>query len=297
MIVVIGSIALDTTRLPTKTVKEIMGGSGTYFSISATFFSQVGLVGVVGNDYPQKYWRILNERVDLEGVQIKKGKTFRYDSRFDMTLTKRTTIKTELNVFEDFKPAVPDGYKTAEYVYLGNIDPDQQLKVLDQMYNPTLVVADTIALWIKTKPEKVKEVISKMNGLLINDEEVRLICGVSNLIKGSKIILGWGVDFVVIKKGEHGALLCTQETIFPSPAYPLESVVDTTGAGDAFAGGFMGHIARKGKVDERTMKEAMIYGNIMGSFVVEDYSVNRLLTLTNREIENRYQKYKNMLKF
>jgi sugar/nucleoside kinase (ribokinase family) len=296
MIVVIGSIALDTTRLPTKTIKEIMGGSGTYFSISAAFFSKVGFIGVVGSDFPHKYWGILDERVDLKGVQVKRGRTFRYDSSFDTTLTKRTTLKTELNVFENFEPIVPKDYRNVEYVYLGNIDPDQQLKVLEQMYNPKFIVADTIALWIKTKLPKVKEVISKMNGILINDAEARLLCGVSNLIKCSKIILDWGVDFLVIKKGEHGALLCTQETTFPSPAYPLENVVDTTGAGDSFAGGFMGHIARKGKVDEKIMKEAVIYGNIMGSFVVEDYGVNRLLTVKNKEIENRYLKYKTMLK-
>ena len=296
MIVVIGSIALDTTRTPKKTVKEVLGGSGTYFSIAASFFNQIGLVGIIGSDFPNKYWKALDKRADLRGLQVKRGKTFRYDSSFDLSLNKRTTIKTELNVFENFEPTVPNEYRSAEYVYLGNIDPEQQLKVLEQMYKPKLVASDTIELWIKTKPEKVKEVISKMNGVLINDEEIKLLCGVSNLIKCSKIVLGWGVDFIIIKKGEHGAILCTRETIFPSPAYPLENVVDSTGAGDSFAGGFMGHIARKRKYDEKTLKEAVIYGNVMGSFAIEDYGVKRLLSLTGAEIEGRFQKYKQMIK-
>jgi len=295
MIVVIGSIALDTTRTPNKTVKEVLGGSGTYFSLAASFFNQIGLVGIIGSDFPTKYWKALNKRVDLSGVHVKRGKTFRYDSSFDLSLSKRTTIKTELNVFEDFKPVVPMNYRPAEYVYLGNIDPEQQLTVLNQMYKPQLVVSDTIELWIKTKPEKVKAVISKINGVLMNDEEITLLCGVSNLLKCAKMVLEWGVDFIIIKKGEHGALLCTHETIFPSPAYPVDNVIDTTGAGDSFAGGFMGHVARKGKYDEKILKEAVIYGNVMGSFVIEDYGVKRLLSLTREEIEGRFQKYKKMI--
>jgi sugar/nucleoside kinase (ribokinase family) len=296
MIVVIGSIALDTTRTPKRTVKEVLGGSGTYFSIAASFFNQIGLVGIIGSDFPNKYWKVLDKRADLSGVQVKNGKTFRYDSSFDLSLNKRTTIKTELNVFENFEPKVPNKYRSAEYVYLGNIDPEQQLKVLEQMYKPKLVVSDTIELWIKTKPERVKEVISKMNGILINDEEIKLLCGFSNIIKCSKIVLDWGVDFIIVKKGEHGAILCTQKMIFPSPAYPLDNVIDSTGAGDSFAGGFMGHIARNGRYDEKILKEAVIYGNVMGSFAIEDYGVKRLLSLTEEEIEGRFQKYKRMIK-
>ncbi len=296
MIVVIGSIALDTTRTPKRTVKEVLGGSGTYFSIAASFFNQIGLVGIIGSDFPNKYLKALDKRADLSGVQVKNGKTFRYDSSFDLSLNKRTTIKTELNVFENFEPKVPNKYRSAEYVYLGNIDPEQQLKVLEQMYKPKLVVSDTIELWIKTKPERVKEVISKINGVLINDDEIKLLCGVSNIIKCSKIVLDWGVDFIIVKKGEHGAILCTQKMIFPSPAYPLDNVIDSTGAGDSFAGGFMGHIARNGRCDEKILREAVIYGNVMGSFAIEDYGVKRLLSLTEEEIEGRFQKYKRMIK-
>lgn len=297
MIAAIGSVALDTTRTLKKTVKEVLGGSGTYFSIAASCFHKIGLVGVVGSDFPRKCWRILGERMDLTGLQVKKGKTFRYDSSFDLGLNKRTTIKTELNVFKDFEPIVPEEYKKSDYVYLGNIDPNQQLKVLTQMHKPKLVVSDTIELWIKTKRKRVMEVISKVNGVLINDDEVRLLCGASNLIKCSNMVLDWGVDFIVVKKGEHGAIFSTRETIFPSPAYPLGEVVDPTGAGDSFAGGFMGHIARRGAIDEKTLKEAVVYGNVMGSFVVEDFGVKRLLSLTKEEVEERFRKYKKMIEF
>ncbi len=297
MIVTIGSIALDTTRTPKKTVKEALGGSGTFFSISASFFHQTGLVGVVGNDFPRKYRKILDERVDLTGLQVKKGETFRYDSSFDFNLNKRTTIKTELNVAEGFEPIVPEEYRNADYVYLGNTDPDQQLKVLDQMYEPKLVVSDTIELWIKTKREKVIEVISQMDGVLLNDDEIMLLCGSSNLIKCSKMVLDWGAEFVIVKIGEYGAIFSTRETIFPSPAYPLDEVVDPTGAGDSFAGGVMGYIARKGVIDEKMFKKAVVYGTVMGSFVVEDFGVNRLLSLTMKDIEERFQKYTNLVRF
>jgi sugar/nucleoside kinase (ribokinase family) len=297
MIVAIGSIALDTTRTPKKTVKEVLGGSGTYFSIAASFFHPTGLVGVVGSDFPRQYWKILDERTDLSGLQVKKGKTFRYDSSFDLNLNKRTTIRTEVNVFEDFKPNVPEVYRGADYLYLGNIDPEQQLEVINQMHNPKLVVSDTIDLWIKIKPQMVRAVISQMNGVLINDEEVKLLCGTSNLIKCSSMVLDWGVDFIIIKKGEHGAILCTQETIFPSPGYPLMDVIDPTGAGDSFAGGFIGHIARKGVIDEKTLKEAVVYGNVMGSFVVEDFSVKQLLSVTGEDVEKRFQRYKKLIAF
>ena len=297
MIVAFGSVALDTTRTPKKTVREVLGGSGTYFSIAASFFHQTGLVGIVGSDFPRKYRRMLSERVDLAGLQVKKGKTFRYISRFDNDLNKRTTIKTELNVFEGFEPIVPEEYRKANYVYLGNINPEQQLKVLDQMLGPKLVVSDTIELWIKTKREKLMEVVSRMNGLIINDDEIKLLCGDSNLIRCSNMVLDWGVDFVIVKKGEHGAILSTRENIFPSPAYPLREVIDPTGAGDSFAGGFMGHIARKGIINEKSLREAVIYGNVMGSFSVEGFSINRLVALTTGDIDERFREYKKCVEF
>lgn len=297
MIVAIGSIALDTIRTPKKTVKEVLGGSGTYFSIAASFFHKTGLISVVGNDFPRKYKRILCKNVDITGLQVKKGKTFRYDSSFDLNLNKRTTINTELNVLKDFEPIVPEDFRKAKYVYLGNIDPVQQLKVLNQMHDPKLVFSDTIEFWIMTKREKVMEIISKINGVFLNDDEIRLLCRISNLVKCSNMVFERGVDFVIVKKGEHGAIFFSRETIFPSPAYPLGEIVDPTGAGDSFAGGFIGHIARKGRMDKKTLKEAIIYGNIMGSFVVENFGVRRLLSLTKETIEARFQKYIKMIEF
>jgi len=297
MIIAIGSIALDTTRTPFKTVKDVLGGSATYFSLASSFFYKTGLVGVVGDDFPKEYHQILNDRLDLTGLKTEKGKTFRFDSSFSYDLSKRTTNKTELNVFEKFDPILPDIYKNAEYVYLGNIDPEQQLKVLNQINKPKLTVCDTIELWIKTKRDKLIEVMSRVDGVVLNDDEVRLLCKTSNLVNGAKMILNWGAKFVIIKKGEHGAIMFSPTTIFPSPGYPLEEVVDTTGAGDSFAGGFMGHLAHSEKINDKTIKEAVIYGNVMGSFAVEDFSINKLLTLTMDDINSRYKKYREMVTF
>jgi sugar/nucleoside kinase (ribokinase family) len=297
VIVALGSVALDTTRTPARTVTRILGGSGTYFSLAASFFHPTGLVSVVGSDFPGRYKRILAERVDLKGLAVAKGKTFVYDSSFDSGMTKRTTLRTELNVFQSFHPVVPDAYQAARYAYLGNIDPELQLCVLDQIHNPGLVISDTIDLWITMKREKVIEVMSQMNGVLVNDEEAKLLCGCTNLIKCAELILDWGVNFVIVKKGEHGAILTTRGGVFPSPAYPIGDVVDPTGAGDAFAGGFVGSIARKGMTNEKTLREAIAYGNVMGSFAVEDFGVNRLLTLTKADIEARYRRYKRILAF
>jgi len=297
MIIAIGSIALDTTRTPFKTVKDVMGGSGTYFGFASNFFSETGLIGIIGEDFPEKYRNLLAERLDLTGLVVEKGKTFRFDSSFSYDLGTRTTNRSELNVFGEWDPKVPDEYKDAEYFYLGNVDPEQQLRVLNQLNKPKLTVADSIELWIRTKREELVEVISRTNGVVLNDEEVRQFCQTSNLIAGAKTILDWGADFIIVKKGEHGAILFTPEMIFPTCGYPLEEVVDPTGAGDSFAGGFMGHLARKGKIDDKTIKEAVIYGNVMGSFAVERFSINRFLTLTMDDIESRYKKYKEMVTF
>ncbi|RKY23838.1 MAG: sugar kinase [Planctomycetota bacterium] len=297
MIIAIGSIALDTTRTPFKTVKDVLGGSGTYFGLASSFFSKTGIVAVVGKDFPEEYYKLLKDRLDVSGLKIVDGKTFRFDSSFDYDLGKRTTNKTELNVFEKFDPVLPEEYRTAEYVYLGNIDPEQQLKVLEQVNNPKLTVSDTIELWINTKRRKLIEVISRVDCMVLNDDEVRQLCKTPNIINGAKTILDWGAKFVIVKKGEHGAILFTHDNIFPTPGYPLGNVVDPTGAGDSFAGGFLGHIARKDKLGESTIKEAVVYGNVMGSFAVEDFSINSLLNLTLEQIEDRFQEYRNIVRF
>lgn len=297
MIIAIGSIALDTTRTPFKTVKNVLGGSATYFGLTSSFFSRTGIVGVVGNDFPKKYHELLKDRLDISGLKITKGKTFRFDSSFDYDLGKRITNKTELNVFENFNPVLPKEYRTAEYVYLGNIDPEQQLRVLEQVNNPKLAVSDTIELWINTKRKELVEVISRVDCMILNDDEVRQLCKTPSIINGAETILDWGAKFVVVKKGEHGAILFSHDDVFPTPGYPLGDVVDPTGAGDSFAGGFLGHIARVRKTDKTTIKEAVIYGNVMGSFAIEDFSINSLLNLTLEQIEERFQKYRNIVKF
>jgi len=297
VIVNFGSVALDTTRTPFKTAEDVLGGSGTFFGLAASFFHETGLIGVVGDDFPNEYMQLLEDRLDLAGLVVEKGKTFRFDSSFGYDLGTRTTIRTDLNVFGRWEPTVPDEYKDAPYLYLGNIDPEQQLGVLDQMDEPELTVADTIELWINTKKDRLIEVISRVNGVVLNVEEVRQLCQVPNIIKGARTILDWGADFVVVKKGEHGSILFTPETIFPTCGYPLEEIVDPTGAGDAFAGGFMGHLARKGKMTDKAMREAIVYGNVMGSFAVERFSVDRFLELTMEDIEGRYRKYKEMVAF
>ena len=297
MLVGLGSIALDTTRTPFKTVIDVLGGSGSYFSLASSFFTEMGLIAVIGDDFPEEYMKLFTSRIDTSGLAVKPGKTFRFDSSFGYDLGARTTNKTELNVFGGWKPEVPDVYLDAKYLYLGNVGPDQQLSVLDQMTSPEFTIADTIEFWIETQPDNLKEVISRVDGMVLNDEEVRQLCETSNIYKGARTIMEWGAKFVIIKKGEHGATLFTEDWVFPTCSYPLESITDPTGAGDCFAGGFMGHIARTGRLDMKTLREAIVYGNIMGSFIVQGFSVDSLLGLTIEDIENRYQEYREIMSY
>src|SRR5690242_14150874 len=298
MITVFGTIALDTTRTPFKTETKIMGGAATYASLSSSIFTATSIVGIVGSDFPVEYRNILEKRVDTKGIITRlNGKTFHYDSSFDYDLSHRTSNKTELNVIADFEPLLPDEYIDSEYVYLANNDPVQNIKILEYFSNPKLIVCDTIEYWILNKRDDVIRMISKVNGVVINDEEARLLCKRSNLIKCAKLIMSWGPDFAIIKKGEHGSLFVNRDIVFPAPAYPMEEIVDPTGAGDSFAGGFMGHIAKQNSTDINTMKEAVIYGNVMGAFAVEDFGVQKLLAVTKEDVQNRYQTYRNMVNF
>jgi len=297
MIVTVGSISLDTTRTPFHTAEEVLGGSGSYFTLASSFFTPTSLIGVIGTDFPPSHMKTLEQRMDTRGLEVKEGRTFRFDSSFGYDLGVRTANKTELNVFGDWTPKVPEEYRAADYLYLGNVGPQQQLHVLDQMDGPRLTVADTIEFWIENQRNALAEVISRVDGMLLNDQEVRQLADTTNIIKGARAIMDLGADFVIVKKGEHGAVLLTKHMIFPTCGYPLESIEDPTGAGDAFAGGFMGHIARRGRQDDQTRKEAVIYGNVMGSFVVQKFSVDQLLTLTEAQIEARYRKYKEMVTF
>lgn len=290
---VFGSLALDTTRTLFRTEVEIMGGAATYAAFSASKFVQTEILGVVGSDFPEKYLEILRSNVGTAGLALKFGKkTFRYDSSFNYDLSHRTTNKTELNVIAEYEPAVPDQLKDSQYIYLANNDPIQNMKMLKKFMNPKLVVCDTIEFWIQTKPDAVKKLFGMVHGVIINDQEARMLCGVSNLIKCAKEMLSWGPEFVIIKKGEHGSVLVRPDMIFVAPAYPLEEVVDPTGAGDSFAGGFMGYLASIEANDVKDFKSAVVYGNVMGSFAVEDFGLTRLISIGNEEIVKRFHLYR-----
>jgi cytidine kinase len=290
---VFGSLALDTTRTPFRTEVEIMGGAATYAAFSASKFVQTEILGVIGSDFPEKYLEILRSKVGTAGLALKFDKrTFRYDSSFNYDLSHRTTNKTELNVIAEYEPAVPDQLKDSQYIYLANNDPIQNMKMLKQFMNPKLVVCDTIEFWIQTKPDAVKKMFGMVHGVIINDQEARMLCGVSNLIKCAKEMLSWGPEFVIIKKGEHGSVLVRPDMIFVAPAYPLEEVVDPTGAGDSFAGGFMGYLASIEANNVKDFKSAVVYGNVMGSFAVEDFGLTRLISIGNEEIVKRFHLYR-----
>jgi cytidine kinase len=298
MITVFGTIALDTTRTPFNTQTRIMGGAATYASLSSSIFTSTSIVGIVGSDFPTEYRNILDDRVDTRGIITKEdGKTFHYDSSFDYDLYHRTSNKTELNVIADFEPVIPDQYIDSEYVYLANNDPIQNIKILEHFSNPKLIVCDTIEYWILNEKQDIIKMMSKVDGVVINDEEARLLCKTTNLIKCAKLIMSWGPWFTIIKKGEHGSLFVNDDTVFPAPAYPMEEIVDPTGAGDSFAGGFMGHIAKQNSLSINTMKEAVIYGNVMGAFAVEGFGVKKLLEITKEDVQNRYETYRNIVKF
>jgi cytidine kinase len=263
-------------------------------------FSQTSIVAVVGSDMLADHIRALRSKgIDTKGiVTVQGGRTFHYDSSFDYDLSNRTTNKTELGVVAGFDPVIPEEYAKSDYVYLANNDPKQNIKILRHFQSPKLVVCDTIEFWINGSRDDVVRMIGMADGVVINDNEARLLCKEANLAKCARKIMSWGSKFTIVKKGEHGAVLFTNEgQVFPAAAFFLDEIVDPTGAGDSFAGGFLGHIARKNKYDFATMKEAVIYGNVMGSFAVEDFGIKRLLAITKDEVEERYRKYRNLVQF
>ncbi len=297
MILGVGSIALDTTRTPFKTVERALGGAATYFSVSASHFSKVAILGAVGHDFPPQHLRLLQEHgVDTRGVVKLQGKTMFFDSEFSYDLYARKVHATELNVYLDYDPAVPDDLKSPDYLYLGTLEPEKQLSVVSQCSpRPKFILMDTIEFYIETQREKLQKTISEVDCMVLNDIEARMLCKQANLFKCAKQIREWGAQLVVIKKGEHGSILFKDDNAIPFPAFPLEDAVDPTGAGDAYAGGFLGHVARAGKMDEKTLKQALAYGGIMGAFAIEDFGVHRLTAITKKDIEARYAKYKRLL--
>jgi len=287
-ILVVGSIALDSVETPWGSANDSPGGSALYFSSAASFFAPVNVVGVVGTDFDFKAVDFLRQRsVNFDGIDQQEGLTFRWGGRYHMDLNQRDTLFTDLNVFENFNPKIPEFYRNSDLVFLANIDPDLQMQVLRQIPRPKLVILDTMNFWITGKRKSLDEVIGQTDVLILNDEEARMLTDTGNLITAGRRILERGPKFLIIKKGEHGAVLLHDNSYFSAPAYPLEKVVDPTGAGDSFAGGFVGYIAHTGKIDEPTMRRAIIYGSTVASFNVEDFSFRRLVSLNRKEMEAR----------
>lgn len=295
---VVGSVALDSVTTPFGKVREVLGGSATYFSYAASFFTTVRLVATVGDDFPAEHLRLLKERgIDMTGLQTSRGRTFRWVGEYGFDLNEARTIDTQLNVFADFKPMLPSSLKKTPFLFLANIAPELQLDVLRQMERPQLTALDTMNFWIQGRREALLRVLPEVDVLLVNDGEARQLVKEPNLIKAAREILTLGPRTVVVKRGEYGAVMVSNGQFFFVPAYPLESVFDPTGAGDAFAGGFMGYIAAQGVVDQATVRRAIVYGSVMASFTVEDFSLNRLARLSTAEVERRYAGFQELVRF
>jgi sugar/nucleoside kinase (ribokinase family) len=297
-ILVVGSVALDTVKTPFGQGKDLLGGSAVYFSYAASFFHPVRLVAVVGQDFPAGYLELIKKRnIDLEGLEKKQGQTFRWSGEYNYNLNERKTLSVQLNVFAQFHPRVPESYKNSEYIFLANIDPDLQDQILNQMRKPKLIICDTMDHWIAEKKESLLKLIKKVDILILNDGEIRQLCQEYNLIKAARRLLMLGPRIVVVKRGEHGVIMFSPEFHFATIGYPLEEVYDPTGAGDCFGGGFAGYLAKVKSLSEDNLKRAIIYGSVMASFNVEDFSLNRLIVLTTEEIENRFREFKKLTHF
>ena len=299
-VLVVGSIGIDSIRTQLEERRDVLGGAASYASIAASFFVPVKLVGIVGSDFPQEYIELLKSRgISLEGVQIAEGNTFRWSGEYDWDMNKRKTLSIALNVFENFTPKLPDTYKRTPIILLGNISPVLQNHVLDQVEDPRLVIADTMDLWITTTRPDLLKLLKRVDLLVLNDSEARQLTEETSLIKAGRNILRLGPGFVAIKKGEHGCLLLSRDHFFSCGAFPLEDIHDPTGAGDTFAGGFAGYLAslEKEAFEFADLKKAVVYGSLLASFCVESFSVDRIKTLSRKEIEERYELFRLMSHF
>jgi sugar/nucleoside kinase (ribokinase family) len=297
-ILVVGSVAYDTVETPFGRRERVLGGSASFFSVAAAFFAPVNLVGVVGSDFGEEQLAAFRGRpIDLAGLERADGKTFHWQGRYAQDLNSRDTIATDLNVFEFFEPKIPEAYRRSELVFLGNIDPELQRGVLEQVERPRVVACDTMNYWIKGKPNELRETLAKVQVLLINDQEARELSGEWNLVKAAQAVRALGPATLVVKKGEHGVLLFTDDGCFSAPALPLATVVDPTGAGDTFAGGFVGYLASRKTVDDAALRQAVVMGSTLASFCVEAFSLDRLLTLTRPEIDKRYAAFETLTRF
>jgi len=293
----VGTVAFDSIETPFASAERVLGGSASYITLAARHFcDDVRLVGVVGDDFPQDYRQmLLDGGVDLDGLEVDpEGKTFFWHGRYHYDMNERDTLETQLNVLEDFEPTIPEAYADSEIVCLGNLEPGVQRAVLDQIDDPDYVIADTMNFWIENTPDSLRKTLRLVDCLVINDSEARELADEPNLVTAAGLIRDMGPETLIIKKGEHGALLFTDESVFSAPAYPLEDIQDPTGAGDAFAGGLAGHLVRAGAVDQAALRRAVVYGSVMASFVVERFGPERLLELGPSDIGERSQSFRDL---
>jgi sugar/nucleoside kinase (ribokinase family) len=297
-VLVVGSVALDSVKTPFGEIEDALGGSATFFSVAASYFTEVAVVAVVGRDFPEEHIRLLESKgVDTSGLVVEDGETFRWAGVYGYDLNDRDTIETRLNVFETFRPTIPGKLTGSELVFLANIDPELQLSVLSQVRSPRLVACDTMNFWIEGKRDSLVELLREVDVMIMNDSECRELADEPNLIKASRIVVGMGPKAVVVKKGEHGAMMTDGESFFSAPAFPCEEVFDPTGAGDSFAGGFMGSLAKTGDISASGMRRAVIYGTVMASFCVEQFSVGGMASLEWSDIEGRVRALKDVTHF
>jgi sugar/nucleoside kinase (ribokinase family) len=291
-LVVVGSVALDTVETPFGKSTEALGGSATYCSVAASLFTNPAIVAVVGDDFSDEHCELLaGHNVDLSGLERRPGKTFRWEGRYGYDLNECETLSTCLNVFHEFKPVVPEKARSAKYIFLGNIHPAIQLSVLDQIESPEFVACDTMNLWIRTERELLLDVLSRVDAVLLNDGELRQLTEEPNLIKAAGILRSMGAKLIIVKKGEHGCLCHVEESWFLAPAYPLEFVFDPTGAGDSFAGGFMGHLAETRSIGAANIRKAVVHGCVLASFCVEEFGLKRLAGIDREDVDRRYEEF------
>jgi cytidine kinase len=296
---VVGSVALDSVETPTQKRDNVLGGSAVFFSYAASFFTSVRLAGVVGDDWPAENTAMLQARgIDTAALQVVRGgKTFRWRGKYLPNMNDRETLDLQLNVLQGFDPVLPEVYRRCKFLFLANGSPALQMKVLDQCPGASLTVADTMDHYIRTEPNELRELLKRIDGLVINDSEAKLLTGDDNLVRAGNAIRAMGPSFVVLKKGEHGAMFFSQYETYVLPAYPTPTVIDPTGAGDSFAGGMMGYLAEQGNFDPKTLKTALAYGTLTASFTVEDFSLDRLRQITREDLDRRMEEYKKMLSF
>lgn len=298
-LLVVGSVAIDNVQTPKSQRDDLLGGSATHFSYSASFFTDVRLVGVVGEDWPAEHTSLLKGRgIDTSGLSVVPGgSTFRWTGRYEPNMNDRETLDVQLNVFGEFDPVLPETYRDSQFVFLANAVPAVQLKVLSQVPQRRIVVADTMDLWISTQREDLDQLLPRLDGLVLNDSEAKLLTGSENLVAAGHAVRRMGPKFVVIKKGEHGAMFFSEDLSYVLPAFPTENVIDPTGAGDSFAGGMMGHLVEQGNFDPATLKTALAYGTVVASFNVEGFGLERLQEISRDDIQHRMDDYRQMLSF